>query len=81
MESAGFDTAWILPNLGSAVIFLGLYFLMIVIYLLMVCLVIRCIPKTEKRVQKMKSYLFWNWPIIFIRENYIVIVTCALYNA
>ena len=49
MESSGFDTIWILPNLGSLVIFLGIYLLMIVIYLLMACLVIRCIPKIGKR--------------------------------
>ena len=81
MESSGFDTIWILPNLGSVVIFLGLYLLLIVIYLLMACLVIRCIPKVGKRAHKMKNFIFWNWPIIFLRDNFIVIITCALYNA
>ena len=28
----------------------------------------------------MKSIVFWSWPIAYLRENYIIVAICALYN-
>ena len=80
MESLGFDTTWILPNLGSLLLFLGLFPLMVVIYAIETCLARSCAPGLRERQQRMRSFVFWRWPIGFLKDNYIVIAICSMYN-
>ena len=81
MESLGFETVWLLPNLGSFLLFMCLYPMMIVIWLTMICLgKLRC-ASAQRREEQLRPTIFWNWPISFLRDSYIVIVICCLYNA
>ena len=80
MESLGFDSVWILPNLGSLLLFLGLYPLMIAIYAILTGLTNSCAPRLKNQQKKMRAFVFWSWPIGFLKDNYIVIAISALYN-
>ena len=80
MTSLGFDTIWVLPNLGSLQLFLGVFPLIIAIYLLMTCLAKSCAPTVRQRQKKMRSFVFWRWPLGFLKDNYTVIAICSMYN-
>ena len=87
MEPLGFDTVWFLSNLGSILIFFGLWLFFVALSALL-SLLIRCTlccPSIRYRLKKWKlsvrKFTFWNWPITFVRDSYIVIAICSLYNA
>ena len=81
MEVLGFDTNWLLPNLGSAILFFGLYPCMVAYYLALKCLSEKCKVKSCRRRRiAMRGVVFWNWPISFFRDSYVVIAICTIYN-
>mmetsp|Transcript_13899 Transcript_13899/g.16571 ORF Transcript_13899/g.16571 Transcript_13899/m.16571 type:complete len:140 (-) Transcript_13899:804-1223(-) len=81
MNHLGFETPWLLPNLGSLVLFLGLYPLMMFILSMLHCCTLSCAPSCEKRRDNLSGTVFWNWPISYLRDSYVVIQICCLYNA
>ena len=78
----GFETTWILPNLGSLLFFAGLFPLML---LLLACLtgLAKCLP-SSKRIRstrlKLRDTMFWHWPITYLRDSFVVIMICCWYN-
>lgn len=85
MEPLGFETVWMLSNLGSILIFVGLWLLLVMTYYLMGALLLMCpcCPCTKFCRRKRKGFgnwVMWNWPISFVRDSYSVIAICSLYN-
>ena len=79
MERLGFETVWILPNLGSLLFFMGLFPLLVAVLALLATLRCLCGICASQR-DRLGSFLFWNWPIAFLRDSYVVIAICSLYN-
>lgn len=76
-ESLGFETVWLVTNLGSVTFFAGLYLIMLA-YLYLLKLLSKCSGNAYKRYRRLKPTVFWSWPINFLSENYLVITTCCL---
>ncbi len=76
----GFETIWLLPNLGSLLLFMAVYPLLVGILILTTALVKCGVERLETKREKLKNLLFWNWPIQFLKDSYIVIIMCCLYN-
>ena len=49
--------------------------ILVIIFLLSICN-----DRWKYRHKRLKSTIFWNWPIQFITESYIVFVICCLIN-
>ena len=80
MNSFGFETIWLLPNLGSLLLFMGLYPLMTILWLFTVILVKLGCNSMERRRIFLSKVIFWNWPISFLKDSFIVVIMCCLYN-
>ena len=79
MDSFGFESIWLLPNLGSIIYFIGLFPILILIYVILYCCA-RCKKQCIKRRNRLRGFIFWNWPIQFLRDNFIVFIIASLYN-
>ena len=64
LESIGFESALLLPNLGSLLLFLAFDILIMLLILLLNCIV-ECCPVLCKNKQYGKT-VFWQKPIEFI---------------
>lgn len=73
------DSVWLLPNLDSLLLFMVLVplYLLILILVAVVALYVRSFYAWQVYLQ---LHLFWNWPIIFFKESYIIMVVCCLIN-
>ena len=81
MNLLGFETTWLLPNLGSALFFLGFYPLMLVVLAILSIMATYCYSKcANKHRQNFRGYVFWNQPIAFLSDNYTVVQICCIYN-
>ena len=79
MERLGFESVWILPNLGSLLFFMGLFPLLLSV-LALLAILHRICNICGQKCNRLSSFLFWNWPIAFLRDSYVVIAICSLYN-
>ena len=79
MEYLGFSTTWLLPNFDSFIIFIGQYPLMMLYLLLLHIITKYCSKSCKKRRYSMSGQVFWNWPMKFLVDSYIVIQICCLY--
>ena len=75
----GLNSVWLLPSLGSLLLFMGFYPLMLIAYFLLF-LLNKCWPYVGRLKIKLKDIVFWNWPIQFLNESFIVIVINCLIN-
>ena len=75
----GINSVWLLPNLGSLLLFMGLYPLMVITFVLLTLLNKFFPSLTEKRIS-FSGIVFWNWPIGFLNDSFIVIVISCLIN-
>ena len=80
MEKLGFETTWLLPNLGSLLFFLGLYPLIMLLLLIVHIITVSCAKSCKSKRNFLIGQAFWNWPITYLRDSYVVIATCCLYN-
>lgn len=80
MEKLGFETTWLLPNLGSLIFFLGLYPLMMLLLLIVHIITVYCSRPCIKRRNRLRGRAFCNYPITYLRDSYVVIAMCCLYN-
>ena len=80
LESLGFETTWMLPNLGSILLFVAIYFVLLIVLLFMKALEY-CFPKCMgRKAQSLSSFLLWRWPIRFLRDSFSVIAICCIVN-
>ena len=75
----GINSVWILPSLGTLLLFMGLYPLMMICYLLLF-LLNKCCPCMSWLRIKLRDFVFWSWPIKFFNDSFIVIVISCLIN-
>ena len=73
------ETTWFILNLGSTTFFLGLYPLGLIL-LPLLFLLARKSWRCRKLHRNLKSMLFWNGPLSFVSDSFIVLTTCALLN-
>jgi len=78
-ERLGFGSVWLLPNLGSLLLFVSLYPIMLVV-LFIQNLLTECFSSGMHRRDQFRDIVFWNWPINLLRESWIVIALCCLIN-
>ena len=78
LESLGFDSTWILPNLGSLIFFSVLFIATLFLLALLKC--VAYFRPVNRYVSAIESFTFWNWPIKFLKESYSVISICCLIN-
>lgn len=84
MEPLGFETVWFLSNLGSIIVLFGVYLLLLVILVLMTLLQY-CFPHKSRKSLRFKTnrlrvFALYNAPITFLRDSFIVIAICCVYN-
>ena len=79
MEDLGFESTWLLPNLGSLLFFMGLFPLIIVLLAIISCIA-RFWNKCKQGQYNLSGFVFWNWPITYLTDSYVVIQICCLYN-
>ena len=82
VESLGFESTWLIPNLGSILFFVGL-FVLVLLVLLLFSKVPCCCYKTTGTLEfgmQTQGMLFWNMPIGFLKSSYSVISICCLLN-
>lgn len=75
----GINSVWLLPSLGSLLLFIGLYPIMVLTFILLSVLN-KCFSSMTQRRKSFRDFVFWNWPIGFLRDSFIVIVICCLIN-
>ena len=75
----GINSVWLLPSLGSLLLFMGLYPLMIFIFILLT-LLDKCFLSLTEVTRSFSGIVFWNWPIGFLNDSFIVIVISCLIN-
>ena len=80
MAHFGFETTWLLPNLGSLVLFIALYPLMIILFAFLHMISLYCMRSCKAIRNSMGGQVFWNWPISFLRDSYVVLQICCLFN-
>ena len=56
------NSIWLLPNLGSLLLFIGFYPFMLMAYLLLF-LFNKCCPCVGGLKIMLRDLVFWNWPI------------------
>lgn len=78
LESLGFDSTLLIPNLGSILLFAGQQVL-IMICLVLVNKLIKCCPNSCKDRSFGHSY-FWSRPIEFLQTQYSVVAICCIVN-
>ena len=77
-ESIGFESVWVIFNLGSFFLFIAIFPIRLIILPCMSPLS-RCCPRmNQTRLSYIQS--IWNWPIRMMRESYIIIVMGSLLN-
>ena len=85
MEPLGFESVWIVSNLGSISIIFGIFVLLLLVVLILdlivsVCPCCPCISFINRKRRSLRYFTMWNWPISFLRDSYSVIAICCLYN-
>ena len=78
LESLGFGSTMLLPNLGSLLIFLAIYILAMGLVLILNCIARRCPILCKGRT--FGETIFWEKPIEFFMSSFSVIVICSMYN-
>ena len=68
MEPLGFESVWILSNLGSISVFIGIYVLLLVVVLILeviisMCLFCPCKNSLNRKRRSLRYFTMWNWPI------------------
>ena len=77
-EFIGFNGVWVIPNLGSLLLFIALFPIRL-LQLPLLSLFAKKYRQMKLRRQRL-SYSLWNWPIVTTRESYIIIVMGSLLN-
>jgi hypothetical protein len=75
----GIGSVWVLPSIGSLIIFMGIYPIMLVI-LGVLTLLNKYYPSLTTTRKQFKDVLIWNWLIGFFNDSYIVVVLSCLIN-
>ena len=75
----GINSVWILPSLGTLLLFMGLYPMMLICYLLLFFFK-KCCPCVSCLRMKLRNVVFWSWPIKFFNDSLTVIVINCLIN-
>ena len=75
----GINSVWLLPSLGTLLLFMGLYPLMLIGYFLLFILN-KCCPCVGRLKIKFRGIVFWSWPIKFLNDSYTIIVINCLIN-
>ena len=78
-EPIGFESVWVLANLGSFLFFFALFPLRL-LGLPCLSLLAKRWPRYLKRRKLCRNNMLWNWPIQTIRDSYIVLVMGSLIN-
>ena len=78
-QDLGFETIWLIPNLGSAIYFVGLWAVLLALLPLLTALNMYCCNLHDCK-NKIKAEVFWNTPISFINDVFIVVSLCCLIN-
>ena len=78
-QNLGFETIWLIPNLGSIIYFVGLWVVLLAILTLLAVTTKYC-HNSDRCRKKLKGHVFWNMPISFINDVFIVAVMCCLIN-
>ena len=80
LESLGFETTWMIPNLGSVIFIFVNYFILLGVLLVMKALTY-CFPdKIRGRAHSLSKFLLWRWPIRFLKDSWAVVAICCLVN-
>ena len=80
MDSLGFETVWLVPNLGSLSFFAALFPLMIITIFILRAGTICCGHRATIWRLKVSRFVFWRWSIRFLTDSYIVIALCCVLN-
>ena len=75
----GMSSIWFLPGLGSLLLFLCVYPVML-LTLLIIYILSRYFKPCKKSMKSLSSVVFWNWPITQLNDNFVVIVISSLIN-
>ena len=75
----GFNSVWLLPSLGTLLQFILVYPLMLIGYFLLFLLK-KCFPCLNSLRIWFRDIVFWNWPIKYLNDSFIVIVISCLIN-
>jgi len=68
LDALGYGTTLLLYNVGSLILPIISYPVMLIIYALIRFLSFRKIPYIETKKPKLQKLLFWSHPIVTIRE-------------
>lgn len=80
LEAEGFETTLFLFNVGSLIIAIISYPIMLVTYIVMKLLCCGKQSWVEKKRAKLGKLLFWTHPIVTIMESYAVLVMSVFIN-
>ena len=76
-EAIGFESMYILINLGTILVLLLMFPVLIIFDVLLRLTKWNCSLKASKRIRKA---LFWNSTIRFYKESYAIILMCCFIN-
>ena len=80
-EQVGMESTWFILNMNSLWLIIIVQPLLTPLLALIYCLrVIAKSVKIKRIYQKLKTYVFWNYPITFMQESYAIMAICAQIN-
>jgi hypothetical protein len=75
----GLSSVWLLPSLGTLLLFMGVYPIMLAAYAFFK-LLSGCCTSVKWLEVWFGDVVFWSWPIKFLNDSFIIIVISCLIN-